>query len=116
MNLSEHEDENVREHQHEEGKEEYFNNYVWDSQSKRYAQVLDTDYDNFMVLYECFELAHYYDKSTGKQIPEYEAWDHSKSSNIDFSAWPQTTYVFEDTVKVEPRHFENVKILWRPRK
>ena len=53
MNLSEHEDENVREHKHEEGKEEYFNNYVFDSQFKRYAQVLDTDYDDYLFVYHC---------------------------------------------------------------
>jgi len=114
MNLSEHEDENVKEHGHDDDKEGYFNNYVFDSQFKRYAQVLDTDYDNFMVLYECFETASYYDKNTGKQMPDYEAWEHSKSSSIDFKKWPQTSFTFEDTIKVEPRHFENVKILWRP--
>ena len=116
MNLSEHEDENIKEHGHDDGKEDYFNNNVFDSQFKRYAQVLDTDYNNFMVLYECFETAHYYDTKTGKQIPDYEAWEAAKSSSIDFKKWPQTSFVYGDDVKIEPRHWENVKILWRPQK
>lgn len=84
MNLSEHEDENVFEHKHEDDKESYFNTYVFDSQFKRYGQVLDTDYDNYMVLYECFETAHYYDVQSGKLITRDDAWEHSKSSSIDF--------------------------------
>lgn len=116
QNLVEHEDENVQEHTHEDKREEFFNNYVFDAQFKRYAQVLDTDYDNFMVLYECFETAQYYDTKQGKQIPDYEAWEHAKSSSIDFNSWPQTAFIYDDFVRVEPRHFENVKILWRPQK
>lgn len=67
-------------------------------------------------MYQCFETAHYYDKTTGLRIPDYEAWMHIKTSSINFSEWPQTSYVFdEDKVEVKPRHFENVKVLWRPR-
>jgi len=67
-----------------------------------------------MLLYQCFETAHYYDKS-GTRIPDYEAWEHAKSSSVNFSAWPQSSFKFDETVVVKPRHFENVKILWRPR-
>jgi len=50
--------------------------------------VFDTDYDNYMVMYQCFETAHFYDKETGKRIPGYEAWLKAKSSAVDLNARP----------------------------
>jgi hypothetical protein len=86
--LGAHKDEDIKEHDHDGEKEGYFNEHVFDSQFKRYAQVLDTDYDNYMVLYQCFETAQYFDKESGVRIPNYEAWENSKSSSINFSSWP----------------------------
>jgi hypothetical protein len=88
VNIERHADGDVKEHGHDGEKEEYFNEHLFDSQFKRYAQVLDTDYDNYAVIYQCFETAGYFDKETGTRIPDYEAWELSKSSSINFSAWP----------------------------
>ena len=51
----------LSEFNHNGKKEEQFDPFLWDSQFQRYAQVLDTDYDNYMVLYECLESAYYLD-------------------------------------------------------
>jgi len=88
-NLSEHEDPNVKEHGHGDmNRPEFYNEHSFDAQFKRYAQVLDTDYDNFAVLYECFETAEYYNAETNERMPDYEAWEHTLSSSIDYSRWP----------------------------
>lgn len=79
---------NVKAHGHDGELETEFDAHVFDSQFKRYAQVFDTDYDNYMVMYQCFETAHFYDKETGKRIPGYEAWLKAKSSAVDLNARP----------------------------
>jgi len=113
--LKTHGDEDIKEHGHDGEKMEWFNEHLFDSQFKRYAQVLDTDYDNYAVIYQCFETAQYFDK-TGARIPNYEAFEHATSTSFSASAWPHTSYKFDESVEVKPSHFENVKILWRPRK
>ena len=87
VNLKTHGDEEIKEHGHDGEKEEWFNEHLFDSQFKRYAQVLDTDYDNYAVIYQCFETAQYFDK-TGARIPNYEAFEHAKSTSFSASAWP----------------------------
>lgn len=67
-----------------------------------------------MVMYQCWETAQYFDKNTNKRIPAYEAFDKAKSSQVDFSKNPPVEYKFSDDILVKPRHFQNVKILWRP--
>lgn len=64
-------------------------------------------------MYQCFETAEYFSKE-GERIPNYEAWMHVKSTKLNYSHWPRSEVKFEDTVTVKPKHFENVKILWRP--
>lgn len=65
-------------------------------------------------MYQCFETARYYNKETGQRIPGFEAWEHATSSSLNFNSWPMTQYHFGDKIDVRPRHFENVKILFRP--
>ena len=74
VNLELHKDDDIVEHDHTGEKEGYFSEHVFDSQFKRYAQVLDTDYDTYAVVYQCFETAQYFDKESGTRIPNYEAW------------------------------------------
>lgn len=65
-------------------------------------------------MYQCWETAQYFDKNTNKRIPAYEAFASAKSSSIDLSKFPPVEYKFSDDILVKPRHFQNVKILWRP--
>ena len=67
-----------------------------------------------MVMYQCWETAHYYDKNTNKRIPAYEAFEKAKSSAVNFSKNPPVEYKYSYDILVKPRHFQNVKILWRP--
>lgn len=67
-----------------------------------------------MVMYQCWETAQYFDKNTNKRIPSYEAWMKAKSSRVNFKQTPAVEYQFGDEIEVKPRHFQNVKILWRP--
>jgi len=48
---------------HEHG--DYFDPWLWDSQYTRYMQVLDTDNEDYVVLYQCLESANYRDTKTG---------------------------------------------------
>lgn len=64
-------------------------------------------------MYQCFETAQYFDKQGGR-IPSYDAWMHVKSTKLNYSHWPRADIKFGDEVDVKPKHFENVKILWRP--
>ena len=40
---------------------ENFNEVKWDNMNLKYAQILDTDYTNYMVVYTCQENAEYSD-------------------------------------------------------
>jgi len=51
-----------------------------------------------MVMYQCWETAQYFDKSSGKRIPSYEAWEKAKSSRINFSIEPPVEFKFSDDV------------------
>lgn len=81
----------------------------------RYAQILDTDELNYMVVYECLESAEYYDKQIGKKISAKQAWrktlkakalDPNKNHSI-------VRYAFSTDLEIRPVHYENVHILWR---
>lgn len=85
-------------------------------QFPRYAQVLDTDYDNYMVMYQCLETAKYFDKETNEEIDGAEAFNRVKTSQIDFKMPPYAEYKYDDTVDVQPHHVQHVSILWRPKK
>ena len=50
----------------------------------RYSQVLDTDYDNFLVLYQCFEIAEYRDQLTHRPISLKELQLKSSLSPLEF--------------------------------
>jgi hypothetical protein len=72
----------------EQEKEDYkkiIDPLVFDQQFERYMQVLDTDYDNYLVMYQCLETAHYFDLSTGYRIPEWEA--HEKVTKKSENVW-----------------------------
>ena len=91
---------------------------AFESQYLRYAQVLDTDYDNFAIVYSCQEGANYYDKSDEEGHPLYsfhDIWEHSKrKANPDpETSHVLTAYEISDKLKVEPIHKERIQILWR---
>ena len=48
---------------HEHG--DYFDPWLWDSQFDRYMKVVDTNNQDYLVLYQCLESANYRDKKTG---------------------------------------------------
>ena len=52
-----------------------FDPYLFDSQYLRYTQVLDTDYENFMVLYTCQETGEFWQDD--RHILPFEAWHHA---------------------------------------
>ena len=41
----------------------------------RYAQILDTDNENYVVLYECFENAKYFSKKENKLEFSKRVWN-----------------------------------------
>ena len=56
---------------------------AFDHHYLRYAQVLDSDYDNFVIVYSCQEGAHYYDPNDKSEdrLPIEDAediWKHVK--------------------------------------
>lgn len=51
-----------------------FDEYVYEQQFLRWAQVVDTDYDNYLVLWHCWEHAEYYDTAKAKTIPPSQIW------------------------------------------
>jgi hypothetical protein len=85
-------------------------------QFPRYAQVLDTDYDKYMVMYQCLETAKYFDKETNEEIDGSEAYTRVSTSKINFKTPPYAEYKFDDTIEVKPHHVQHVSILWRPKK
>jgi hypothetical protein len=55
--------------------------------------------DHIVVIVGVQNLGISFDK-TGTRIPNYEAWELSKSSKLNFSEWPQSSYDFGDKVDV----------------
>ena len=53
-----------------------FNEHKFEAQYLKYMQVLDTDYDNYLVLYSCQENADFIDKSARELTPQ-EVWQAS---------------------------------------
>ena len=51
---------------------------ILEKQYLQYYQILDTDYDNFMTVYNCQEHAEYRDKKTGQYLSDQEVWDNVK--------------------------------------
>lgn len=60
-------------------KEDNFNMRLFDSQFVKYFQILDTDYNNYLVLYYCDSAAEYKDKESGLSLNATEVWKHKKS-------------------------------------
>lgn len=74
----------------------------------RYAQVLDTDYENYTVVYSCQESAKYYDKETDQEIPPHAAYQYALSrSAVDFTKeHPDLNmkFTFKDNLVIKPKH------------
>jgi len=58
-----------------------------DKQFERYMQVLDTDYDNYLVMYQCLESAQYFDVKTGFRVSAHTA--HANVTKKPDNAWGQ---------------------------
>ena len=85
----------------------------FESQFLRYSQVLDTDYDNFLVLYTCQEAADFALKETPDKLLGYaEAYmHHSKKHLHNVEAehkHTRTSYEFKDSIHVRPLHKERI--------
>lgn len=88
--------------------------FLWDSQYMRYIQVVDFDERHeYVVLYQCFETATYLDVKSGEPLKEREAFNRSTREYLDITQRPIVKYAFDDTVYVQPLHFQNIKILWK---
>lgn len=90
----------------------------FDMQFLRYSQVLDTDYDNFVLLYTCQEAADFALKEQPDKLIGYvEAYQHHKAKhmhNVEAEhKHTRTSYEFKDTIHVRPIHKERIQILWR---
>ena len=95
-------------------KEKEFDEALWDSQFLRYVTILDTDQENYIALYSCLESANFFDLKENKLLNSEEAWNKAIKSKIDDKKQPPVEYDFDENMKVEPVHFENIKILWLP--
>ena len=62
---------------------EEFDSFTWESQFTRYAQILDTDEKNYVVLYQCLETAEYTENESGNQISPQDAWHYSERTYFD---------------------------------
>ena len=68
---------------------------AFDHHYLRYAQVLDTDYENFAILYSCQEGAHYYHPNDKKKHPIldlHDIWKHVKRQSNPTDSHMQTAY------------------------
>lgn len=61
---------------------------TFDSQYTRYAQILDSDFANYVVLYQCLETAEYIDTKTQQAINGADAFAHTTAQALDFSKHP----------------------------
>lgn len=79
---------------------------------------MDTDYDNYILLYTCQEAADFALKEQPEKLLGYvEAYQHHSKKymhNVDTEhKHTRTSYEFKDTMHVRPIHKERVQILWR---
>ena len=117
MDFGPHVDPNMELHRYvfdNERKEAAYDPIAFDSQFLRYAQILDTDYLNYMVVYQCLETAHYFNKETHEKMTGEEAWKEVERTKMDFTQRPYVNYTFSDNIEVKPLFYSNAKILWRP--
>lgn len=71
--------------QEKEDFEKHLKPLEFEAQFERYMQVLDTDYDNYLVMYQCLETARYYDVESGYRIAEWQA--HEKLTKKSENSW-----------------------------
>ena len=58
-----------------------FDVYLFESQFLKYTQVLDTDYENYLLLYSCQESAEFLDKED-YTVPQWYAWSHHDKKHV----------------------------------
>ena len=92
-----------------------FNPKIFDSQYLKYAQVLLSDFENYMVVYFCEESAQYRSKSRKRSLSPQDVWktklgieENPKGSEAVVS------FQFDKDVEVTPHYSQWVQILWRP--
>lgn len=94
--------------------------YAFDHHYLRYAKVLDTDYDNFVIMYSCQEAAEYFDP-TDKSDPPVpimsleDIWEHVKRvpNPSRGESHMLTSYEVGKGITQKMLHKERVQILWR---
>lgn len=93
---------------------------AFDHHYLRYAQVLDTDYSNFVIVYSCQEGAHYYDPNDKSEdrLPIEDAddiWEHVKRlpNPKDGDKHMRTAYEVGVGIEQQQIHKERVQVLWR---
>jgi len=58
-----------------------FDPYVFNSQFMKYVQVLDTDYDNYILLYSCQENAEFREMEGGAELSPEDVWTLSEKNH-----------------------------------
>ena len=90
-----------------------FDPYLYDSQFTKYAQILDTDYDNYILLYTCQESAEFVDDE-GYSLPHEYAYLKTDKKHV---FGQKVEFKFQEgEMVVQPIHKEKVQILWRAQK
>jgi len=74
----------------------------------RYAQVLDTDYNNYLILYSCYHVAEYYTKTEAKSVPYWDIWELATKVPSDDGQVPYRYQV--DSSEIHEMHLRKVKI------
>ena len=72
--------------------------------------MLDTDYENYILLYSCQENAEFRDKDEGHELSPEDVWTLSEKE-LDENG--EIVYQFAEEVIEDPVHKEKVQILWR---
>lgn len=94
--------------------------YAFDHHYLRYAQIIDTDYENYMIMYSCQEGAQYFNPGDkGDQAYPIEdlddIWKHVKRqpNPARGESHMLTAYEVGEGIIQKPLHKERVQILWR---
>lgn len=99
-----------------------FNEYKFEKQFIKYSQVLDTDYDNFMLAYSCQENALWEDAKSGRELDFDEVFrayinQAEASGGLDASKSLYASENFSDLkgIKKTLIHKQKIHIFTRPK-
>ena len=80
-------------------------------------QILDSDFEKYLVVYSCIEQAYYKSKNTGKTLTSEEVWSQKKSvKETQGTSFIPIIFDHGDDIESVPGHMELFQIHWKPEK